>query len=104
METAPLVMEGLIVICQSSFTNEVIKLLGEAGGEHFTVLHGALGVGETGRHEGSPVWPGQNSLILCCVCSECVPAIVEKLKTLHDSHPNHSLGLKVFATPVKVLL
>lgn len=104
MDATPCTLESLIVICQSSFADEAIRLLGEAGAEHFTVLHGALGVGETGRHEGNPVWPGQNSLILCCVPCEVVPNAVAKLKALHDSRPGHTLGIKVFSTPVRVLL
>jgi hypothetical protein len=96
--------ELIMVVCQSSIADEVVQRLSEAGSDHFTLLHGALGVGDTGRHEGTPVWPGQNSIVLCCVNSRLVPAITGTLKELHDSRPDHSLGVKVFSAPVRELL
>ena len=104
MDTGPTCQELILIICQSSAADEVIDHLREVGVTHLTLHHGMLGAGETGRHEGTPIWPGQNTIIFCCIPEEQVPETVRTLQALHDSRPGHNLGLKVFALPVRELL
>jgi len=94
----------LLIVCQSSTAEEAIERLTQAGACHYTVHHGFLGAGETGRHEGTATWPGQNTLIFCCLSGEQSDGVVRALAALHDSRPGHTLGLKVFALPAEELL
>lgn len=96
--------EMILIVCQSGACEEVIDRLRGAGVTYFTLYHGALGVGETGRHEGTPVWPGQNSIILCCLPEDEVKGAVAAVREVHDSRPGHTLGVKIFAVPVRELL
>jgi len=104
MEAQTVCEELILVICEGSVAEEVVDHLREVGVSHFTVQHGALGTGETGRHEGTPIWPGQNTVIFCCIPDQQVEAVVRQLKAIHDSRPQHRLGLKIFALPVRELL
>ena len=94
----------LLIVCDTGADEEAVRPLEEAGATGYTRFSGASGVGETGRHEGSPVWPGQNTLILSAVSESLVPEVVRRLKGLHNSRPGHVLGLKIFAFPVQEFL
>ena len=94
----------LLIICATGADEQAIALLEEAGVSGYTKFSGASGRGETGRHEGTQVWPGQNTLILSAVPESLVPEVVQRLKGLHNSRPGHKLALKVFAFGVQELL
>jgi hypothetical protein len=82
----------------------VLRRIQAAGVDRYTIQRGATGCGETGRHEGTPVWPGDCSIVFSCVQQEQIPPLLERLTALHDSRPNHTLGLKVFSLPARELL
>jgi len=94
----------LLIICQTGADQEAVKTLEDAGVSGYTRFSGASGLGETGRHEGTAVWPGQNTLILSAVPEDLVPEVVGRLKGLHNSRPGHKLALKVFVFSVQELL
>jgi len=96
--------EMILIVCESGVTDEVVEHLRRAGATHFTLHKGVIGVGETGRHENSQIWPGTNAIIFCCIPDGQVPDVVKSLKDIHDSRPEHTLGLKVFSLPVQELL
>ncbi|MBP7868465.1 MAG: hypothetical protein KA002_00210 [Firmicutes bacterium] len=96
--------ELILIVCEMTVAEEVVDHLREVGVTHFTLHHGAFGVGETGRHEGTPIWPGENSIIFCGIPEEQVEGVVRTLKEMHNSRPNHILGIKIFALPVRELL
>jgi hypothetical protein len=93
----------ILIVCEEGATDRIVERLREAG-VHFTLHRGMLGVGDTGRREGSPVWPGTNDLVFCCMSQSQAAPLVAELKAMHDSRPDHSLGLKVFALPVQELV
>jgi len=104
MAQVPGCEELILIVCEMGVAEEVVHHLREVGITYFTLHHRALGVGETGRHEGTPIWPGENSIIFCCIPEGRVEDVVRTLKELHNSRPAHVLGLKVFALPVRELL
>jgi hypothetical protein len=53
------------------------------------------GTGETGRREGTPVWPAENALILSCVPECLVADVVGDLRKLRDARPQHTMPPKV---------
>lgn len=96
--------EMVVIVCESGVTDEVLVDLKENGITHFTVHQGFLGVGETGRRENTPIWPGTLSVIFSCVPADQVTSMIEALRVLRDRRGEHSVGLKVFALPVRTLL
>jgi len=96
--------EMVLVVCESGVADQVVDHLRHVGVTHFTLHQGALGVGETGRHEGNQIWPGRNAVVFCCIPDEQIPNVVNTLKELHDSRGGHTLGLKVFTLPVQEII
>ncbi|MGD0112208.1 MAG: PG0541 family transporter-associated protein [Armatimonadota bacterium] len=96
--------EFLVIICESGTCNEVLGRIQAAGVDHYTIHRRASGCGETGRHEGTPVWPGDCTMIYSCVHQEQVGPVLETLTALHSSRQEHTLGLKVFSIPARELL
>ena len=96
--------EFLIIICESGTCNEVLRRIQAAGVDRYTIQRGATGCGETGRHEGTPVWPGDCTMIYACVHQVQVGPVLETLTALHSSRQQHTLGLKVFSLPARELL
>ncbi len=104
MEHPAVCEELILVVCEQSASENVLSRIQEAGVSRYTLLHGALGTGETGRHEGTSIWPGENTVIFCCLPEGQVEGLLSVLKAIHDSRAAHTLGIKVFAFPVRELL
>ena len=96
--------EFVVIICEGGSCEEVLRRMNEVGATHYTVHRGATGCGETGRHEHTPVWPGDCATVFCCLEQEQVGPVLQEMKALHDSRDRHSLGLKVFSLPARELL
>ena len=96
--------EFLVIICESASCDAVVQRIQDAGVTRYTVQRGATGCGETGRHEGTPVWPGNCTIIYSCVDEVQVGPVLETLTALHSSRQEHTLGLKVFGLAARELL
>lgn len=96
--------EFLVIVCESGTCNEVLRRIQDVGVTRYTVHRGVTGVGDTGRHEGTPVWPGDCAMVFSCVQQGQIAPLLETLTALHDSRPSHTLGLKVFSLPARELL
>ncbi len=53
----------LMMICETLFAQRMSELLDELSVPGYTRFGGVSGVGETGRHEGTAIWPGSNTII-----------------------------------------
>lgn len=91
-------MRLLFIICEASVETRVEEIVEHAGGAGYTRFTGAIGHGKRGRREGSPVWPGLNSLIMTGVPENIVPDILERLQRLEDERSGR-LAVKVFSVP-----
>lgn len=96
--------ELLVIVCESGACNEVVRQIEDGGVTRYTIQRGATGCGETGRHEGTPVWPGDCTMIYSCVHQVQVGPVLETLTALHSRRQEHTLGLKVFSLPARELL
>jgi hypothetical protein len=96
--------EFLVIVCESGSGDEVIRRMVAAGVTHYTIHRGATGCGETGRHEATPIWPGDCVVIYSCVHQVQMGPVLETLTALHNSREEHTLGLKVFSLPARELL
>ena len=57
----------LTIICETSFDETIHGLLDKVGAPGFTRFSGVTGSGETGRREGTIVWPGRNTIFLAAM-------------------------------------
>lgn len=89
-------MQMVLIVCDMGVTGRVTEILRQAGAEGYTVLQNATGLGESGRRENNPIWPGLNSVVLCAVDEACLPAIREGLSLLRQQRGTRHLPLKMF--------
>lgn len=89
-------MQMVLIVCDAGVTVRITEILTEAGAQGYTVLHDATGKGESGPRENTPIWPGLNSVVLCAVPADRVPAIRRGLDTLREQRSARHLPLKMF--------
>ncbi len=90
-----------VIICDQCAMEVVVAHLRSVGVRHLTATRGTQRTGETGRREGSAVWPGENALILSCLPECQVADVVKDLRKLHDARPQHTMPLRVFCLPAQ---
>lgn len=95
-------MRMLFIICEANVDPRVIELLRKVGVAGYTRFTDAFGNGTHGRREGSPVWPGLNSVIMTCVPEELVEPIRHAIAELEQERAGR-LAIRVFATPAEQL-
>ena len=96
-------MRLLFIICEASVDSRVMTLLAQVGADGYTRFTGATGCGKRGLREGSPIWPGLNSLIMVATPEDLVPEILKGLDLL-EAERNGRLALKVFSVPAEEYL
>ncbi len=89
-------MRMLFIFCEANVDPRVISILTEAGVTGYTRFSDAWGFGTHGRREGSPVWPGLNSVIMSCVPDELVAPIRDAIAALEEERSGR-LAIRVFA-------
>jgi hypothetical protein len=90
-------MRQLTIIYETMLDQDIIKVLEGVKAPGYTKFSGVSGLGKTGRHEGTQIWPGSNTIVFAVVPEEMVKDIVSKLEVLKSSF-HKKVGLKVFAT------
>jgi hypothetical protein len=98
METTSLV----IAIFDQGVEPDVMSVLPEMGIKYFTKFGDVEGSGETGRREGTPIWPGLNTVLLIVMPSEQVDPLIERLHAVRDSFPL-TPGMKFIIAPVRMV-
>jgi hypothetical protein len=93
-------MRLLFIICDASADARVMGLLDRLEVPGYTRFTGAIGNGPRGRREGTPIWPGQNSLVMTCVPEEMVAGVLAALDKLSAERQGR-LALKVFSVPAE---
>ena len=96
-------MRLLFIVCEANVDERIIELIVEAGASGYTRFTGAFGNGEHGRREGSPVWPGLNSIVLTAVSEEQAERLTELILNL-KAERHDRLGVRVFSVPADQLV
>lgn len=96
-------MQMLFILCEANVDGRVIELLHSVNVPGYTRFTGAVGFGASGRREGTPVWPGLNSLILVYASEVEVQAVRDALRRLEEERQGRVV-LKVFAVPAEKVL
>lgn len=93
-------MRMLVIICEANVDGRVLELLTQVGVTGYTRFTDAHGYGTHGRREGSPIWPGLNSVILACVPEELVDKVRAAVAALQEEREGR-LAIRVFSTPAE---
>jgi hypothetical protein len=96
-------MRLLFIICEANVDERIMEMIMEAGGTGYTRFTDAFGNGSHGRREGSPVWPGLNSVIIAAMPDENVQGLTDRIKALQAERSGR-LGVRVFAAPAEQLV
>jgi hypothetical protein len=97
-------MKQLTVIYDAGIDESVMELLDGLNVPGFTKLYGAHGSGGTGRKLASPVFPGENNVLLLLLPDEAVPAVADALYRLQATYrlrPGLTLVVQEVSIPSK---
>jgi hypothetical protein len=77
----------VIAVFDQGVEPDVLEVLAEQGIAHWTRISDVHGSGREGTKEGSPVWPGLNTMLLLVLTEEQVQPLVDRLHEVRDSFP-----------------
>jgi hypothetical protein len=92
----------VIAIFDQGVEADVMEALDALGLRHFTKISNVAGRGETGPREGTPIWPGLNTVLLLVMPAERVQPLVDRLHAIRDSFPI-TPGMKFIVVPAEML-
>lgn len=87
----------LLIVCDQGVEPDVMEALTRQGLPHFTRWTDVQGSGETGLREGTPVWPGLNTIVMVVLPEESVEPLRVELHAIRDSFAVRP-GLKMILT------
>jgi hypothetical protein len=90
----------LFIVCEANVDERVIRILTDIGVTGYTRFTDAFGSGAHGRREGSPVWPGLNSIIMTAMPDDLVESFRQEVEALQAERSGR-LAIRVFAAPVE---
>ena len=93
-------MRLLFIMCEEGVDQLVRDMLTDMGAPGYTRFTDAVGNGKRGPREGTPVWPGLNTMLLAAMPEEMVPEILDALKKL-EAERDGRLAVKVFSVPAE---
>lgn len=86
------------IIHERSINDEVLAMLQELGIGKYTAWQAVQGVGETGPHLGTPIWPALNTVTMVVIAADFKDRLLEAVRALQEEFPY--IGLRAVATPV----
>ena len=93
-------MKLLFIICESSVEDRITELLSKCGAPGYTRFTGGTGFGHSGLREGTPVWPGLNSLIMSAMPQELVPTVFSGIEDMKSNRAG-KLAVRAFVVPME---
>ncbi len=85
------------IIFESGTESQVTAALEEMGISHYTRFEQVKGQGETGRKEGTAIFPGINIVLMVALPEETIAPLVQRLHEIRDSFVV-TPGMKVIVT------
>jgi len=92
----------LLIVCDQGVEPDVMEALKRHELPHYTRWTDVQGSGETGLHEGTPVWPGLNTMVMVVLPEEKVEPLRADLHEVRDSFAIRP-GLKMIVTDAVML-
>lgn len=75
----------LLIVCDQGVEPDVMEVLSNRGLEHYTRWTDCEGAGETGRRDGTPIWPGLNSVVMVVLPEAEIEPLRVDLHAVRDS-------------------
>ena len=92
----------MFLVCDQGVEPDVMTILEKHEIAHYTRWTDAFGSGETGTREGTPIWPGLNTVLMLHIPAEKVAPLMDDLHEMRDSFPV-TPGLKAFVTDAEMM-
>jgi len=92
----------VLIVCDQGVEPDVMEVLRTQGLSHYTRWTDCQGAGETGLREGTPIWPGLNSIVMVVMAEEQIEPMRAALHEVRDSFPI-TPGLKLIVTDAVML-
>ena len=89
------------IIVESNAEPDVMEALESLGLKHYTRFSDVPGHGETGRKEGSAIFPGLNTMVMVAMPGEKVEALVRRLHEVRDEF-TVTPGMKIIVTDAEM--
>jgi hypothetical protein len=89
-------MKLVLVLCDTSRSQAIMKLLESHGATGYTEVPMVLGAGVTGKHMDSRAWPGRGCMLFTLVEREKAAGLIEALKGFDESLPEGE-GFRIFS-------
>jgi len=94
----------LVMVCETPLAERLTNVLDELEVVGYTRFSGVSGIGATGRHEGTAVWPGTNTVIFSFVTDdEMVDAILQRNEQIIAEEYARRPGYRAFRVPAEAL-
>lgn len=95
----------LLIICETNFASRLVQLLNGLEITGYTSFGGVSGVGATGRHEGTSVWPGSNTILFTVVTNPAmIDRIIERAEEVIDAEYAKRPGFRAFSIPARSIV
>jgi hypothetical protein len=90
------------VVFDQGVEPDVMTVMDKHEIKHYTRWTDAFGAGVTGIKEGTPIWPGLNTVLMVYLPEDKVAPFVAALHEVRDSFPV-TPGMKVFVVDAQMM-
>jgi Nitrogen regulatory protein P-II len=96
-------MKLVLVLCDTSRSQEIMKLLESHRVAGYTEIPMVLGAGTTGKHMDSRAWPGRGCMLFTLVAREKSGGLIDALREFHERLPEGE-GFRIFSIDAEMHL
>lgn len=96
-------MKLVLVLCDTSRSQEIMKLLESHGATGYTEVPMVLGAGATGKRMDSRAWPGRGCMLFSLVEEVKADGLIDTLKAFH-AKSQEGEGFRIFSMDAEMHL
>lgn len=96
-------MKLVLVLCDASRSQEIMKVLESHGATGYTEIPMVLGAGATGKHMDSRAWPGRGCMLFTLVERAKADGLIDTLKQFYGRLPEGE-GFRIFSMDAEMHL
>ena len=96
-------MKMVMMIVDSDHAEEIEQMCKECDVPGYSKIPDVLGMGTTGKKQGSRAFPGSSTLYFAALNDDCLEPLKQKLTALRDAHGTEE-GLKAFVMNTEELI
>lgn len=96
-------MKLVCLVFNTILVSHIMKHFEKCGITEYTQWSGVTGIGTTGPHLGTHVWPGTNTIIFVVVQDDAQKnSLLHCVREVRRNHPEE--GIKAFVMPVEEMV